>query len=60
MNNYTCERDKEQEIIGNKTIIFSTNKNKPNKDYIDLYNILKKNVEVLERVEKLLEGGNVI
>ncbi len=60
MNNYTCERDKEQEIIGNKTIIFSANKNKPNKDYIDLYNILKKNVEVLERVEKLLEGENVI
>lgn len=55
MNNYTCERNAEQEIIGNKTIIFSANKNKPNKDFIDLYNILQRNVEVLERVEKLLE-----
>lgn len=60
MNNYTCKRNTEQEIIANKTIIFSANKNKPNKDYIDLYNILKKNVDVLERVENLLEGKNVI
>ena len=60
MNNYNCETNTEQEIIGNKIIIFSANKNKPNKDYIDLYNILKKNIEVLERVEKLLEGENVI
>ena len=45
-----------QEIKANKTIIFSKNIT-PNNDFIDLYNILQRNVEVLERVEKLLEDN---
>lgn len=45
-----------QEIKANKTIIFSKNTTS-NKDFIDLYNILQRNVEVLERVEKLLEDN---
>lgn len=43
-----------QEIKANKTILFSKNTT-PNKDFIDLYYVLQRNIEVLERVEKLLE-----
>lgn len=45
-----------QEIKANKTILFSKNTT-PNDDFIDLYNILQRNVDVLERVEKLLEDN---
>ena len=54
MRSDTVELKDGQIIKANKTIIFSKNIT-PNNDFIDLYNILQRNVEVLERVEKLLE-----
>lgn len=58
MDNY-CKLQDGQEIKGNKTIIFSASKNPPSNDFIDLYNVLKRNVEVLEEVEKLLKQRSV-
>lgn len=51
-DDYYCKRQDGQEIKGNNTIIF---KNAPSNDFIDLYNVLKRNVEVLEEVERLLK-----
>lgn len=56
MKNNTVELKDGREIKANKTIIFSKNTT-PSKDFIDLCNILQRNVEVLERVEKLLEDN---
>lgn len=50
------EQNQNMGVKANKTITFT----KPNDDLIDLYNVLKRNVEVLERVEKLLKERNDI
>lgn len=43
--------------LDNKTVIFPNSKEPINKDFIDLYDVLRRNVEILERVEKLLEDN---